>query len=68
MTDMNKPPCPKCNSELILDITYGYPGPEADDDKLFYSGGCCIDSESPAFHCTSCGHDFGKIDFSKFSE
>ena len=27
-----KPPCPKCGSELILDITYGYPSPEAVED------------------------------------
>ena len=59
-------PCPKCGSELILDITYGYPSPEAFEDKSFFSGGCCVDTSSPAYHCTSCEHDFGKIDLSDF--
>ena len=30
-----KLPCPKCGSELILDITYGYPSSEAFEDKSF---------------------------------
>ena len=29
--------CPKCNSELVQDITYGYPTPEALEDKSFFS-------------------------------
>ena len=65
---MKKPPCPKCNSELVLDITYGYPSEEAFEDKSFFSGGCCISDDSPAYHCTSCEHDFGKIDLSNFIE
>jgi len=65
---MNRLTCPKCNSELVLNITYGYPSPEAFEDKSFYSGGCCVDDESPAYHCTSCGYDFGKIDFNNFIE
>ena len=63
---MTKPPCPKCGSELILDISYGYPSPEAFENKSFYSGGCCVDTSSPAYHCTSCKHNFGKIDLSDF--
>ena len=31
-----KPPCPKCGSELILDISYGYPSPEAFENKSFF--------------------------------
>ena len=65
---MNRLTCPKCNSELVLNITYGYPSPEAFEDKSFYSGGYCVDDESPAYHCTSCGYDFGKIDFNNFIE
>ena len=61
-----KPPCPNCGSELILDISYGYPSPEAFKNKSFYSGGCCVDTSSPAYHCTSCKHNFGKIDLSDF--
>ena len=33
---------------------------EAFEDKSFFSGGCCVEDESPAYHCNSCGHDFGK--------
>ena len=51
--------CPKCNSELVQDITYGYPTPEALEDKSFFSGGCCIDDYSPAHYCKSCKHAFG---------
>ena len=61
-----KLPCPKCGSELILDISYGYPSPEAFENKSFFSGGCCVDTSSPAYHCTSCKHNFGKIDLSDF--
>ena len=63
---MNKPNCPKCGSELILDISYGYPSSEAFENKSFFSGGCCVDTSSPAYHCTSCKHNFGKIDLSDF--
>ena len=59
-----KPPCPKCNSELVVDITYGYPDPMAFEDKSFYSGGCCISDDSPAYHCTSCNNEFGTLDLS----
>ena len=61
-----KPPCPKCGSELVLDISYGYPSSEAFENKSFFSGGCCVDTSSPAYHCKSCKHNFGKIDLSDF--
>tara|TARA_Y100000022_G_C13170991_1_gene338617 strand:- start:96 stop:812 length:717 start_codon:yes stop_codon:yes gene_type:complete len=51
--------CPKCKSELILDITYGYPSEDSFKDESFFSGGCCLDSDSPAYHCKSCGYEFG---------
>ncbi len=51
--------CPRCGSELILDITYGLPGPDAYENKSFFSGGCCLDSDSPAYHCKSCRYQFG---------
>ena len=60
--------CPKCHSELILDITYGYPSSEAFEDKSFFSGGCCVDDESPAYHCNSCGNNFGTLDMSVYDE
>ena len=54
-----KTQCPNCGSELILDITYGLPGPDLYEDKSFFSGGCCLESDSPAYHCKSCEHEFG---------
>ena len=61
---MTTPTCPKCNSEIVVDITYGYPAPGAYEDNSFYSGGCCMSDESPAHHCKSCGNDFGTVDLS----
>ena len=60
--------CPKCNSELIVDISYGYPSPESFEDKSFFSCGCCVDDESPAYHCNSCGNNFGTLDMSVYDE
>ena len=54
--------CPKCKSNMIIDIVYGYPSEEmsdaADRNKIAL-GGCCIDSSNPLFKCKSCFHEFG---------
>ena len=54
--------CPKCKSNMIIDIVYGYPSEEifedADRNKIAL-GGCCIDSSNPIFKCKSCWHEFG---------
>ena len=54
--------CPKCKSNMIIDIVYGYPSEEisdaADSNKISL-GGCCIEPGNPAFKCKSCWHEFG---------
>ena len=39
---------------------------EAFENRSFFSGSCCVDTSSPAYHCKSCEHNFGKIDLSVF--
>jgi len=54
--------CPKCKSNMIIDIVYGYPSEEmseyADRNKIAL-GGCCIDPRNPLFKCKSCWEEFG---------
>jgi hypothetical protein len=54
--------CPKCQSNNIISIVYGYPpydvGEEA--EKGFVQlGGCVINEDIPQWHCKNCGHEFG---------
>ena len=57
--------CPQCKSNMIIDIVYGYPGDELQDEasrgkvKL---GGCLIEPDNPEYRCKSCGHEFGGLD------
>ena len=54
--------CPKCKSNMIIDIVYGYPSEEMSEDadrNKIALGGCCIDSSNPLFKCKSCFHEFG---------
>ena len=57
--------CPKCKSNMIIDIVYGYPSDEmsdaADSNKISL-GGCCIEPSNPEFKCKSCGEEFGGLD------
>ena len=59
--------CPKCNSENIIPIIYGYPTSEmfeASDKNECILGGCCIaadeDSEKllDKYHCSDCGFEW----------
>ena len=59
--DLMKTKCPKCQSDEIIQIIYGYPTSEAGEDaeKGFVRlGGCDINEDSPQWHCKNCGHDF----------
>ncbi|MDO5516778.1 MAG: hypothetical protein Q4F66_04435 [Clostridium sp.] len=59
--------CPKCNSEDIIPIIYGYPDnemfEESDNDKCIL-GGCCIsphevdDKSLDKHHCKNCGFEW----------
>ena len=50
--------CPKCNSNRVVNIVYGYPEPEtfreAESGKIAL-GGCCITEDDPSWKCLGCG-------------
>jgi hypothetical protein len=51
--------CPKCQSENVLDIMYGYPSNEAikkRDRGEIVLGGCCIDRNNPRWACDRCNY------------
>ena len=57
--------CPNCKSENTCKISYGYPGDEEEylklvAEKKLYSGGCCIDDDSPTWYCNNCENKWGK--------
>ncbi len=58
------PPCPKCGSRKVAQIVYGLIN-VTDEFKKFLDrgdvllGGCCVDSDSPSWHCHQCQHDWG---------
>jgi len=59
-----KPTCPQCQSKKVIPIIYGMPTEEtfneADAGK-FVLGGCCINEESPEWHCTDCLCEFSTV-------
>ena len=62
---MYKPPiCPKCKSENIIDIVYGYPMAstmkKAEKGKVRL-GGCCVGLHDPRYYCKKCDKEFGEI-------
>lgn len=60
-TSPKSPPCPKCKGKKSIEIVYGMPSPEAQEDvrkgKLAL-GGCLIERDQPNWHCKSCDHDW----------
>ena len=60
--------CPKCEYDSFAEILYGLV--VTDDSELNEKlnsgktvlGGCCIDEDSPAWHCNKCKHEWGKTD------
>ena len=64
VTDLQRPPnikCPKCQSERVVPIVYGFPSDEM--LELIASGevepgGCCVQLGQPQFTCRECGHDW----------
>ncbi len=58
--------CPKCDSNDLVRIVYGYPAPELLEQfekGELESGGCCIDNESPKWRCRTCNETFGNAYF-----
>jgi hypothetical protein len=66
------PPCPQCESEITVPILWGYPSPETMEEieqsvqqgteLPFAVGGCVVDPDSPVWHCSECGHQWGHFD------
>ena len=57
--------CPKCQSNMIIDIVYGFPSEELAEDannNRVQLGGCCVGGDDPKFKCKSCGNAFGERD------
>jgi hypothetical protein len=54
--------CPKCGSNRPIPIEYGEPGSEMEkawEEGRIQLGGCCIESDSPKWHCKDCKHEWG---------
>ena len=49
--------CPRCGSNKVVPIHYGYPGPKMQSDydagKIDW-GGCVITDNDPAWRCKEC--------------
>jgi hypothetical protein len=59
-----RPPCPKCgSSEEVVPIVYGFfdPSPKQSYREDFVAGGWTFSAESPLWHCTLCGAQWGKV-------
>ena len=53
--------CPRCGSEDVLPIVYGYPGPDLVEESIAGKvklGGCLVGPDSPEFHCEACAHEW----------
>lgn len=51
--------CPRCGSEDIVPIVYGYPGPELVKESeagKVRLGGCIVSEDNPTHACKRCGH------------
>jgi hypothetical protein len=55
-------PCPKCGKKKVKSIAYGLPiGPDSFAPNEII-GGCCIDNDSPGWHCENCKYEWGEAD------
>jgi ribosomal protein L40E len=53
--------CPKCCSQDVMPIVYGYPAPgwEKEVSKgTFALGGCVVDGSEPDYECRKCHAQF----------
>lgn len=51
--------CPKCKSNEVVDIVYGYPSEEtlkSWHSKKIELGGCIIRPTNPVHKCVKCNH------------
>lgn len=57
-----KTKCPRCQSENLIDIVYGYPSQQLQKAALegkVKLGGCIIDFANPIYSCKTCNNQFG---------
>ncbi len=51
--------CPRCGSQAVLPIVYGYPGPELTEESIAGEvalGGCMVGPDSPDRLCRNCSY------------
>ena len=57
--------CPKCKSNIIIDIVYGFPSRKMCDDATSNKinlGVSVKELKSPDYKCKSCGYEFRELD------
>lgn len=55
--------CPRCQSENVVEIIYGYPMPSTmrkAERKEIWLGGCEVNESNFTRFCNNCGHKFLK--------
>lgn len=53
--------------DMVARITYGLPAAPSEAMKRGEEicGGCCIENDSPLWHCGNCGHNWGRVQLPK---
>ena len=57
--------CPRCNSEDVVPIVYGYPGDELTEASMrgeVALGGCVVFPDAPEYTCKNCGHEWREVE------
>jgi hypothetical protein len=56
--------CVQCGSQEVIPIVYGLPDAElleqAEAGEVSL-GGCVVEEDSPVWHCSDCGHEWGHL-------
>jgi hypothetical protein len=56
--------CVQCGSHEVIPIVYGLPDAElleqAEAGEIWL-GGCVVEEDSPVWHCSDCGHEWGRF-------
>ncbi|HEY5642486.1 MAG TPA: hypothetical protein VIS31_06380 [Woeseiaceae bacterium] len=56
-----RPSCPKCRSELVVPVVFGFPTDAALGDAergKIALGGCIVSENDPEWRCKSCGYEW----------
>ena len=56
-----KPHCPKCESDNVVPIVFGYPNEELLESAArgeVSLGGCCVAADDPEWRCKDCEHEW----------